>query len=65
VRLLDLGRGTASTATLLVRLATLWFAVVLGLIAFIIVMRRIGPEPTEASEERTDPRLVPTSDPAR
>jgi uncharacterized protein (TIRG00374 family) len=50
--LLDLGRGTASAATLIVRVATLWFAVVLGLIAFAIVLRRTpAAVPDEARAE--------------
>lgn len=44
--LLETSRGVASAATLLIRGATLWFAVILGLIAFFIVMRR------ESLEER-------------
>ena len=56
--LLDLGRSTASAATLIVRVSTLWFAVVLGLIAFAIVLRRA---PAPAPEEtRSEPLLVPT-----
>ena len=37
--LLDVGRSVASAATLLIRLSTLWFAVVLGLVAYFIVLR--------------------------
>jgi len=63
VSLLDLGRSTASAATLIVRIATLWFAVVLGLIAFAILLRRT---PTPAAEEaRAEPRLLASRGPAR
>jgi uncharacterized protein (TIRG00374 family) len=37
--LLDVSRSVASAATLLIRLSTLWFAVVLGLVAYFIVLR--------------------------
>jgi uncharacterized protein (TIRG00374 family) len=37
--LLDVSRSVASAATLLIRLSTLWFAVVLGLMAYFIVLR--------------------------
>jgi uncharacterized protein (TIRG00374 family) len=64
VRLLDMSSGDATAATLLIRIATLWFAVFLGLIAFAIVLRRetFTREPTEA--ERTERPLVASSDPA-
>lgn len=38
-------RGTATAATILTRLATLWFAVALGLVALVIARRRAGPAP--------------------
>ena len=38
-------RGTATAATILTRLATLWFAVLLGVVALVIARRRAGPEP--------------------
>jgi len=69
VRLLDLTRATASTATLLVRLATLWFAVALGLIAFLIVMRRLGAQAAnmEAADaaQSSEPQLVTTAETAQ
>jgi uncharacterized protein (TIRG00374 family) len=37
--MLDASRSVASAATLLIRLSTLWFAVVLGLVAYFIVLR--------------------------
>lgn len=64
VNLLDLSRSTASAATLTIRLATLWFAVVLGLIALVVVMRRIAHEGVELEESIADSRLMASSDPA-
>ncbi|MEX2227310.1 MAG: lysylphosphatidylglycerol synthase transmembrane domain-containing protein [Dehalococcoidia bacterium] len=59
--LLETSRGVASTATLLIRVSTLWFAVVLGLVAFFVVMRR---EPVgEPEDEIAESRLVTASDP--
>ena len=40
-QLLDLGKSTATVGTLIIRIATLWFGVVLGLIMFAILMRRL------------------------
>lgn len=66
VNLLDMSRSTATAATLVIRLATLWFAVALGLIAFAVVMRRLPAVVVDDGEDvdRADPRLVATSDPA-
>ncbi|CAA9550414.1 MAG: Integral membrane protein [uncultured Thermomicrobiales bacterium] len=38
----DLDRGTAAAATLLIRFATLWFAVILGVVALAVIERRLG-----------------------
>lgn len=66
VNLLDVSRSTASAATLIVRLATLWFAVVLGLVALGILMRRMPRDATTIDEAGVaDPRLVTSSDAAR
>lgn len=40
-RLLDLSRDTATVGTVIIRIATLWFGVVVGLIAFAILARRL------------------------
>jgi uncharacterized protein (TIRG00374 family) len=40
-RLLDLTRDTATVGTVIIRVATLWFGVVVGLIAFVILARRL------------------------
>ena len=64
--LLDVSRSTASAATLIIRLATLWFAVILGLIALAIVMRRIARADAESQEANiADPRLISSGEPAR
>ena len=41
-RLLDMSKGEASAATLIVRIATLWFGVVLGLAMFAILTHRLS-----------------------
>jgi uncharacterized protein (TIRG00374 family) len=63
-RMLDLTAAGAAAGTLIIRVATLWFAVVLGLIAFVIVLRRESRAEAAAAEEdeRTEARLVATSD---
>jgi uncharacterized protein (TIRG00374 family) len=58
--LLETSRGVASAATLLIRVATLWFAVALGLIAFFIVMRREAMG--EPNHDTTDSWLVTAGD---
>lgn len=40
--LLSLGRSTATVGTLIVRIATLWFGVILGLVMFAILTTRLG-----------------------
>jgi uncharacterized protein (TIRG00374 family) len=40
--LLDMGKSTATLGTLIIRIATLWFGVALGLIAFAFVARRLS-----------------------
>lgn len=47
----DLDRGTAAAATLLIRFATLWFAVILGFVALAILQRR--PEVSAPDETPT------------
>lgn len=66
--LLETTRGVASTATLLIRVATLWFAVVLGLIAFFVVVRRDAVAQADVAanggDEIAENRLVAASDPS-
>ena len=63
VRLLDMSSSAATAATLLIRIATLWFAVFLGLIAFVILLRResVG---MDAEPDRGEHPLIASSDPA-
>jgi uncharacterized protein (TIRG00374 family) len=42
VRLLDMSKGAATAGTVIVRIATLWFGVVLGLCMFAILTHRLG-----------------------
>ena len=64
VSLLGVGRSTASAATLIIRVATLWFAVVLGLLALAILLRRAAVL-APMIDERKEPRLLATGDPTR
>jgi uncharacterized protein (TIRG00374 family) len=41
-RLLDLSKDTATASTVLIRIATLWFGVVIGLIAFAVLTRKLA-----------------------
>ncbi|HYM16403.1 MAG TPA: lysylphosphatidylglycerol synthase transmembrane domain-containing protein [Dehalococcoidia bacterium] len=43
-QLLHMGKGAATAGTLIVRVATLWFGVVLGLAMFALLTRRLGRE---------------------
>jgi uncharacterized protein (TIRG00374 family) len=62
--LLDVSRSTASAATLIIRIATLWFAVILGLVALVIVLRRIVHEDGVPEGIADDPTLVARGEPA-
>jgi uncharacterized protein (TIRG00374 family) len=39
--LLDMARGPAAVATVIIRLCTLWFGVLVGIVALVLVMRRL------------------------
>ena len=41
-RLLDLPKDVATVGTVIIRLATLWFGVAVGLVAFALLTRRLG-----------------------
>ena len=56
-QLLDLGKSTATVGTLIIRIATLWFGVVLGLIMFAILMRRLDKQGKHL-EALSEPTLV-------
>ncbi len=58
--LLETSRGVASATTLLIRASTLWWAVVLGLAALFIVLRRESMRAPEG--EIAESRLVTASD---
>ena len=54
-RLVGLAEGPAATATLLIRICTLWFGVGLGIIALAAVVRRLGNRPEAAPPHRDKP----------
>ncbi len=58
LQLLPLGPGEAVAATLIIRFFTLWFGVAIGLVAMVIVLRRLGLDrelALEPTEETTEP----------
>jgi uncharacterized protein (TIRG00374 family) len=62
-RLLDLGRSTSTVATLIIRIATLWFGVVVGLLAFALLTRRLHRQGIDLEEDLTAP-ITADADPA-
>jgi uncharacterized protein (TIRG00374 family) len=62
--LLDMSKSTAAVGTLVIRFATLWFGVIVGLIAFAILSRRLALgerlEAESAGIDRQDEPLTPT-----
>ena len=48
-------RGTATAATLVTRFATLWFAVLLGAVALLLVRRLIASRPASPAPKRSSP----------
>jgi uncharacterized membrane protein YbhN (UPF0104 family) len=44
IELLDLGRGAAAVGTVIIRIATLWFGVIVGLVTFAVLTRKIARE---------------------
>jgi uncharacterized protein (TIRG00374 family) len=61
-RLLDLPRSAATVATVIIRIATLWFGVVVGLAAFAVLTRRLQRSGISL-DARDDPRLAGEADP--
>ena len=61
--LLHLGKSTATAGTLIVRIATLWFGVVLGLVMFAILTRRLAQQGRSLGATG-EPPLTASSDPA-
>jgi len=51
-RLIPLGAGPATTATIIIRFCTLWFGVTLGAVALAIFSRRYGEERDESGAEQ-------------
>lgn len=60
--LLDMSKSAATVGTLIIRIATLWFGVALGLIAFAVLTRRLGGM-AKAPEGDLDPPVA-AGDPA-
>jgi uncharacterized protein (TIRG00374 family) len=50
--LLDMSKSGAAVATLIIRIGTLWFGVIVGLIAFAILSRRLGEEGRLRADEQ-------------
>jgi uncharacterized membrane protein YbhN (UPF0104 family) len=44
IRLLDLGKGAAAVGTVIIRIATLWFGVLVGLVTFAVLTRKLARE---------------------
>jgi hypothetical protein len=57
-----LSAATAGAATLLIRLCTLWFAVLVGVIALILFRRRVGLADDIAEQLRSPVGTAPDSD---
>ena len=59
VALLDISRSAAAVATFIIRFGTLWFGVIIGLIAFAVLSRRISldedPETAEPATAESPP----------
>jgi uncharacterized protein (TIRG00374 family) len=60
-RLLDLGKTAATVGTVIVRLATLWFGVLVGLLAFAYLGRRLRREGIALGDGEA---TIPNADPA-
>jgi uncharacterized protein (TIRG00374 family) len=62
-RLLDLSRNTATVGTVIIRIATLWFGVVVGLIAFAVLTRRLSKRGISLEDDVAE-ALAADADPA-
>jgi uncharacterized protein (TIRG00374 family) len=62
--LLDLPKSAAAVGTLVIRACTLWFGVVVGLVALVLVGRRLARQ-GDSLEEALEPLLSPTEDPGQ
>jgi uncharacterized protein (TIRG00374 family) len=65
IRLLDMQRAPATLATLIIRVVTLWFAVLLGLAAFAVLTRRVGARVETPMEDAERQPLVATTGQSR
>ena len=45
--LLDMTKSDAAVGTLLIRFGTLWFGVIVGLVALALISRRLGNRPSD------------------
>ena len=62
-RLLDMSRSSAAVATLIIRIATLWFGVAVGLVAFAVLLRKMARQGKALTME-PEPALAGGSDAA-
>jgi uncharacterized membrane protein YbhN (UPF0104 family) len=58
--LLDLPKSEAAVGALIIRFGTLWFGVIVGLVALAIVSRRLGGRPLPI--EGVEPVLAPSNE---
>ena len=61
--LLHMGKSSATVGTLIIRMATLWFGVVLGLIMFAVLTHRLASQ-GKPLDTHAEPALAESSDPA-
>jgi uncharacterized membrane protein YbhN (UPF0104 family) len=61
--LLEMGKSSATVGTLIIRIATLWFGVLLGLAMFALLARRLARE-GKSLQAHPEPALAASSDPA-
>ncbi len=62
IELLDMGKGPAAVGTVIIRIATLWFGVAVGLVAFTLLARRLASEGKTLDADDEPP--VAAGDPA-
>ena len=62
-RLLDMSKEAATAGTLIIRIATLWFGVVVGLITFAVLARKLARQ-GKTLEPAPEPKLAAGPDPA-
>jgi uncharacterized protein (TIRG00374 family) len=55
--LLDMTKAQAAVAALIIRFCTLWFGVIVGLVALVLVGRLLGRKKTDADDVSTTERL--------